>query len=352
MTIKDFCNIRQGWDITDETWHATRLEGVGGSDASTIQGINKYTSALQLYAEKTGAIPHEVVDNEAIRWGKRLERPVAEEYAERENVAVVNWPVMLQSKKYPWMLANLDFVIVKPSTVFEGTVEKIEPGVVTDWYDTKPPPYVEAILEIKTGGIGSHGSIHEWGTEEQPQLPKVYELQCRHYQIVTGILSAKLVGLLGGVGLAIRNVPFDQNYAEAIIDSERRFWNEHVVPRIPPEPDGSKSAEATIKTLYPVGEETNTFEGGSKLDLLWRDYLKAKIAADEADTERDALKNRIKALLGKSAYGMVHGKVICSFKNSKDGESFNEALFRRDNPRLYAKYVSPRPGSRALREVK
>src|ERR1017187_6781790 len=129
------------WDKTIDDWHQRRLQGIGGSEASVlVPGANKYESELHLFGVKTGRIPHEVIDNEAIRWGHRLERPVAEEFAEVKNRAIVEWPVSLQWKEKPWMLANLDFLEVIPSEQFPA-------GQVTVWENVTPPPGILRIVE-------------------------------------------------------------------------------------------------------------------------------------------------------------------------------------------------------------
>jgi predicted phage-related endonuclease len=308
-------------------------------------GASIYTSALQLFAEKTKLIPRGEIDNEAIRWGNRLERPIAEQFAEDTGYALVEWPVTLRLKSHPWMLANLDFLRVTPNADFPAGQVTMRRGIV-------PPEGILAIVEIKSSGIVGFGTGHHWGDDDDPKIPIGYELQCRHYELVSGIREAYLVGLLGGRGLTIRNVPWDDDYAEYLLDIESRFWNEHILTGIPPEPDGSESANETLKSLYPRGDEEKEAEGGSKLSNLWHDLEKAKVSFAEVETEKKRLRAQIVAIIGNAAYGTVFGERICSFKNSQDSEEFDEKGFALANPEEYKKWLKKKPGFRTLRSAK
>lgn len=346
VDIEERCDILPAWPeaMSVEDWHNQRATGLGGSDLGSICGVNKYTSELQIWAEKTSQIPREEIDNEAIFWGKELERPVAGGFAKKENVAVVEWPVSLRLKSHPWMLANLDFLIVEPSEQFPA-------AVVTTWKTTTPPEGIIAILEIKTTGLAGFGTAHQWGDDDDEKMPASYELQCRHYSIVAGIHDVYLVGLLGGRGLTIRRVEWDEVLAENLIDIESDFWNNHVLTGIAPDPDGSESAEDTLKALFPRSIEETEAEGGAKLDLLWNDYVRVKDDAKVADDLRKELRSKIIALIGNAAYATVYGKRIASFKSSQDSEYFDEKAFAKEEPEAYKTYLKTRPGHRTLRKV-
>lgn len=342
--IEDRCIIEAAWPeaLTEQQWLEARDRGIGGSDLSALLGENKYKSAITLYGEKTGIVEREKVDNPATRWGKRLEAPIADHFAEEENIAVVNWPVMLTLREKPWMRANIDRLIVEPSDQFPA-------GKVTEWRSLVPPTGIIALAEVKTTGIASHGAAHQW---DDGGIPKSYELQCYQYGLISGVRDIFLVGLIPPHGLEIRKIQWDDDYADFIIKTEEQFWTRHVLARVAPEPDGSESSEAALKLLYPKAKTEKEFEGGADLDILWHDYQKAKAIFDDAEKDKKEKRNKIVALIGDASYGTVWGNKILSFKNSKDSEVFDEASFSRDNPKLYASYKKTRPGHRSLRGVK
>ena len=54
-------------------WHAVRNSGVGGSDVGAICGLNKWESALSLWAKKSGLIEAKLELSEPMEWGHLLE---------------------------------------------------------------------------------------------------------------------------------------------------------------------------------------------------------------------------------------------------------------------------------------
>ena len=42
-----------------EEWLEYRKQGIGGSDASVVCGINRYKSPVELWLDKTGQLPHQ-----------------------------------------------------------------------------------------------------------------------------------------------------------------------------------------------------------------------------------------------------------------------------------------------------
>ena len=68
-------------DLSHEQWLELRRSGLGGSDASTVMGLNPYSSKLTLYADKKGILP-EKEDTERLRLGRDLEDYVAQRFSE------------------------------------------------------------------------------------------------------------------------------------------------------------------------------------------------------------------------------------------------------------------------------
>ena len=89
-------------EITNEEWLEYRRQGLGGSDASIVAGINEYKSPYALWAEKAGIVESEFKGNKATEWGHNLERVVAEQYARETNSSVVCFPAILASLERTW----------------------------------------------------------------------------------------------------------------------------------------------------------------------------------------------------------------------------------------------------------
>jgi putative phage-type endonuclease len=336
-------NIIPVWDKTVEEWEQIRgsLPGIGGSDAGTVVGVNKYKSPYALWGEKTGIIPSNFEGNEATKWGHRLERIIAEAYAEDYNVAVVSWPVILVSEENPFMFANLDFVIVEPSQEFPA-------GVVTDWKNAKEPAGVKGILEVKTAGIASPGNLGAWSNDG---IPQSYMLQGYHYGITTGWTDITFAALVGGSGLQVRKMNWDPTIAENLVIAEQQFWD-LVESKTAPETDGSDATESALSARYPRHEAGVGVEGGSKLADLWEQFNNAKEEAERADNERKALRAAILEIVGNAEYATVDGKPILSYKANSDTETLDAKALKEAMPDVYAQFSKTRAGSRVLRGIK
>jgi len=331
------------WDMSNEEWLIARSGGIGGSDAGTICGVNKYKSAYALWAEKAGLVENDFEGNEATKWGHRLERPVAEGYAEDYNKAVVEWPVILKSKVRgrEFMFANLDFLIVEPSDEFPA-------GRVQTWRFDTPPPNILGILEVKTAAIASPGNPAAWYGD---RIPETYMLQGYHYGVVTGYTSVTFAALVGGSGLQVREMHWDENIAENMIIAENQFWD-LVETGVAPPADGSDATEAAQHQRYPRHEAGRAYEGGSALRSLWDAFTDAKVKAEEADSLRKTLRAQVLELVGNAEFATVDGNAILSYKAGKDVDSLDTDRLKREAPEIFEKFKKTRPGSRTLRGVK
>lgn len=111
-----YSTVRQEDD--EAAWLAARTRGIGGSDVGPICGVSPFTSARQVYLNKTGQYTDAMKPGEAaqerMRFGHLLEPVVADEYAHRakdEIKAIYTVDATLCHKDFPWALANVDRLI-------------------------------------------------------------------------------------------------------------------------------------------------------------------------------------------------------------------------------------------------
>ena len=111
----------------EEEWKAVRNKGIGGSDIGAICGVSPFTSARQIYFNKTGqfedALKPGAAAQERMKWGHLLEPIVANEYAARTGKKLIELNATLAHKDYPWMRANVDRLIVDDNGVPYGVLE-------------------------------------------------------------------------------------------------------------------------------------------------------------------------------------------------------------------------------------
>lgn len=106
------------FDFPDESaWIKGRMNGIGGSDASAVVGMNPYKSNIDLFEEKIGRkIPEDISDKPCVVYGKLAEAPIRdlfklgypEYHVEHHEFRI------LQSIQYPFMQASLDGELTDP----------------------------------------------------------------------------------------------------------------------------------------------------------------------------------------------------------------------------------------------
>lgn len=283
-----------------EEWLKVRQLGIGGSDASAVAGLNRYRSPLSVYFDKVGeALPIE--ENEYMYWGNTLESLVADEFTKRTGLKVRRKNAVLQSIEHPFMLANVDRLLVG---VDEG-------------------------LECKTASAYKSG---EWSNDN---IPWEYELQCHHYLAVTGFSAWWIAVLIGGNQFIYKRVERDENIIQQLIKIESDFWNNHVIPQVPPQPDGTAASTMTVNALYPTssGEEIAL---PSEVDKWVEQRDEAKAAMDAAEEMKNEAENRIKVLMGESEVGRLrHIKVV--WKNVTSNRIDSKKL-KAEKPEVFAEY--------------
>lgn len=192
---------------TREAWLTLRRGGIGGSDAGTVLGLNKYKTNLELWEEKTGRAESEFTGNEATRYGQKAEEHIRALFHLDHPDYNLDYHEfrMHGNEKYPFMYATLD-------------------GELTG-YGRK------GILEIKTATIQNNGQWREW----ENRIPDTYFAQVVHQLTVTEWDFAYVRAYLryysqhGELRATIRDYYIDaddiKNDAAALIEAETKFWD-------------------------------------------------------------------------------------------------------------------------------
>ena len=102
--------------LPKEEWLKYRKQGMCGSDAGAIAGMNPYVSAFSVYQDKIADAIKEIPDNEAMKQGRDLEEYVAKRFSEETGLKVKRAYYIFQNEKYNWMLADFDRLIVGRQT--------------------------------------------------------------------------------------------------------------------------------------------------------------------------------------------------------------------------------------------
>ncbi|EXL24138.1 gp47 [Listeria monocytogenes Lm_1880] len=230
-------------DMDRTQWLLTRRQGIGGSDAGIIMGLNKYKTAFELWLDKTGQVLPDESEGEAAYWGNQMEEVVAKEFEKRTGKKVRRSNMMYQHPEHDFMLANVDRFIVGE----------------------------DALLECKTA---SAYLAKEWESDE---VPATYLVQIQHYLAVTGKSKAYVAVLIGGNKFIWKEIDRDEELINQIIAFELDFWETNVKGQLAPALDGSSAAEKYLKDRFAKSEDKQII-----LPKTFNEYL-----TERANLERD-----------------------------------------------------------------
>ncbi|WP_026866603.1 YqaJ viral recombinase family protein [Jeotgalicoccus marinus] len=262
-------------DLTHEEWLRERNTGIGGSDAGTILGVNKWKSKAQLFLEKTNPELRQDIDNDYIHFGNILEDVVAKEFERRTGKKVRRDNRMLRHPKHDFMLANLDRVVVGE----------------------------KALLECKTT---SQYNKELW---EGDDVPAQYLCQVQHYLAVTGYEKAYIAVLIGGNNFVWKEIERDDELINIIIEAEYDFWNNNVLANVIPEIDGSGAMTSFINHMYSDIDDEQV-ELTEDADTLIRAIESCKSSIKETKELQSKYENQLKDTLKHSTKGASQNYIV------------------------------------------
>lgn len=282
-----------------EKWLEARALGIGGSDAAVIMGMNPYKSPYQLWLEKTGQVgAPDLSDNQYVYWGTKNEANIADWFQEETGKKVKRLGT-LQSREYPFMLANVDRTVIGEN----------------------------AGLEIKTAGVSQY---RKWKDDE---IPDAYYCQCLHYMAVTGADYWYIAVLLGGNEAKWKRIERNEEDIKTLIEAEKEFWN-LVQTKTAPPVDGSDSCAAALSAQYKGGDPNFSVVLQPSAEDVIESLENDKAIMDALRKQITEKENRLKALLGNAEEGTTdHYRVL--WKTQAGRSSVPLAKIKKQAPDIY-----------------
>ena len=271
----------------DPRWHALRQRGIGSSETPALFGCG-FTGETPMAVYLAKVTPPEVLaaqDGTSVqRRGSKLERWLAEELADRHGWTLARVPTQLDQAGDP-LVSSVDYLVLG---------------------DDGAP---HAFLECKTANYRTL----RWGDPEvEPDgVPQRVLLQVEH-QMEVGVdwKGVRVFPRLAYVGACVKHiddvrtyqVQWNEGIGKAIRDRARRFFAEHVAPRVPPAWDGSEAGDSLLAMLFPEvkGEAPTRIAPSDPVCTTMAELRLARAAKDAAEASADALAQAVKARCGEA----------------------------------------------------
>ncbi len=219
-----------------------RATYIGGPDAAAVMNVSPYRTAVDCFFSKVDPQP-EVISPEKEKFFRRRkhQEPIIAAMLEEEYGIVVTrlsideHPNRYQDLEFPFLCAEIDFEFRMSPSVRLRFPERPDFCAIEDG----------TLLagEIKTVHPFSAG---EWGEQGSEEVPTHYAAQVMHGLGITRRPAALVVALFGLDTLMAFPVMADQETIALMRAECVKFWTQHVMTRVPPDPVNLDD----IKRLY------------------------------------------------------------------------------------------------------
>lgn len=291
-----------------ESWLAWRRQGIGGSDAAAVCGLDPYRTPYALFLEKMGVLDS-AEENERMLWGRLLEPPIADEFERRQGLWVCQRQLMSVHPERSWQRATLD------GKVFDN------------------PAGDGASLGIYEGKT-THA---HWESDWAEGVPERYTLQIQHNMAVTDDERAYVTCLIGGQKLVIHVVERDDELIGMLVDLETDFWR-RVQEGTPPPIDGSEATADAIRAAFPMADPGEAVELPDEALELVREIEAAQAEEKVAHERLQQAKSQLMAQLGGAAIGMYAGRELVTWKSVTARRLDSDAL-KQAHPEIVAEFT-------------
>lgn len=292
-----------GPDATREQWLAERRKGVTATEIAAVMGLSPWESPYSLFYRKLGELP-EIEDNDAMRWGRRLESAVIAEFTERHPELHVAPGGLYAGAVRTWQLATPDGLLYA-----DGATQAPIAG-----------------LEVKTAG-----SYDGWGDEGTDDIPLQYRCQALWQLDVLGVDEVRFAVLFTHA----------RKYREYLVQRDEddltlmrtagSDFLDQLATGVPPAVDWRPETAKALKNLHPGLVDVAVEVPVDVAD----EYDEARAAAKVADERKQLAENRLRELIGDGKTAVCGDRKVAS-RSVYDQTRIDTDRLAREFPDAYA----------------
>lgn len=282
-------------------WLQARSKGIGGSEITSVMGLDPYRTPYALWEQKTGRVP-DFGGNKYTEMGNYLEPVVAQMFQDKSGYEVyVPTQEHWQHPDYPHLLGTPDrFVSMK---------------------------HGDGVLEIKT----TQKFIDREDVMQGDALNWYFQVQW--YMGIAGKKTGFLAWLSHGIDFDFVQVDFNEEIFADMVEAGDRFWNEHVLADVPPPP---MTREDILKTIGKVLPDPVELPEDALFYHTQMKENKAKIK--ELEAANAELATAVQLLMMDKSIATYQGATLFTWKESNPVRLDQKAL-KEEQPEVWEKYA-------------
>jgi len=297
-----------------DEWLNARKDGIGASEVATLVGVNPWETKLQLWRSKKGLeAPKE--ENFAMKAGHYLEDAVSKFYADATGATII------ESSATDFMLVDdkRSYLRVSPDRTYwaKNDTHNISNKRILECKTTQ--------MDIDVDNIPMH-----WFCQLQMNLG------------VAGLKHGALAWLTQGRKFGYKEIDFDPDTYNWLVECVEEFWYNHIVANV--EPEAVNVDDTLIK--FPRHLLGKTIVADDAMIDTCRRLREVKEEIKSLTITKDALEGELKMAMEDAEAIIKDGKPLVTWKSAKDSTKFNEKRFAAEQPYVYDMYKETVAGSR------
>jgi len=240
--------------------HEARRHYLGASEVAAVCGFDPFKTKLDIWGSKKGWLQHE--DSKQSKMGHMLEDVCLQHYANETGRKLTKCQTLHGAEH--WIAATPDAIAMDDR------------------------------INVQAKAVGRYMAEH-W----DHGAPDYVVLQCNWEMMVADLKVTDVVALICSTDPRIIRVERDQKLIDNIVTICRTFWFENVVANVMPTLDGSETATAILRAMYP--DRGETIQADAQLCAMALKHTRQAAALKTMKAKHDVLKNRIRQKLGSAS---------------------------------------------------
>ena len=157
----------------------------------------------------------------------------------------------------------------------------------------------------------------------------------QHYLAVSGFDRWYIAALIFGKEFIVHEIVRDEDIIRNLIVIEKRFWEQNVLARVAPEPDGSDGYSDMLGKMYSANKDKAIQLLGMQEELKRRDEIEELL--EKLNKEKSIIEQSIKVQMKDAVYA-ESGNYYISWMPSTQQRVDTKRL-KEEQPEVYSQYL-------------
>lgn len=297
---------------SEADWLAHRVNDLTSTDIPALFGLSPYKTHFELWYEKKSGQRADFVENERVKWGKRLEHTVAMGIADDQGWAIRPMKEYIRLPEH------------RVGSSFDFRIHAAAANLLAE----NPDSPEDALLEIKNVDwlVFRDGWTIDDGFIEAPAH---IEIQVQHQMLVSGLKRAFIGVMVGGNDIRVLEREADDSVHRGILAAAKAFWAS-IDANTPPDPVMPDDADAVIR-MHQFAEPGKLFDARADAHVasLVQQYHQLGTVERDVKEQREVIKAELLQAIGDHEKVLLDGySVSCGMVGPAEIPAYTRAGYR------------------------